>query len=70
LLNVEHITEHHLTDLESQSIPTKVKYLIFDQDEYTVKEVFNLLEHSNHKRFLSLFSPKTGKIITGGEVFN
>lgn len=70
LLNVEHITEHHLTDLESQSIPTKVKYLIFDQDEYTVKEVFNLLEHSNHKRFLSLFSSKTGKIITGGEVFN
>lgn len=70
LLNVEHITENHVSDLEAQPIPTKVKYLIFDRDEYTTKEVFDLFEHSNHKRYLSLFSSKTGKIITGGEVFN
>ena len=69
LLDIEHITEEHITSLSTLQLSPKVKHLIFDAQTYTTKEVFQLFEQSNHKRHLSIFSEKTGNIITGGDVF-
>ena len=70
LLNIEHISEEKVTDLDAIKIPSHIKHLIFDPKLYTTKEMLLLMEQSNHKRYLSVFSPTTGILVTGGEVFD
>ena len=69
LLNVKYISDNHPTDLKSLKIPAEITHLIFDNATYDTDEVFRLFEQSDYKRFISFFSPKTGKIITGGDIY-
>ena len=69
LLSIEHLSEQRLTSLAADAIPPHIKQLILDAEVYTNKEVLRLFEASNHKRNLSIFSPKKGVLITNEEVF-
>jgi GT2 family glycosyltransferase len=69
LFKVEHISDKHITTLNSLPPLTNIEHLIFDASIYTTDEVLRLFEHSEHKYHLSRFSPKGGKLITSGEVF-
>lgn len=69
LFKVEHLSEEHITSLNSINTPQYVNNLILDAEEYTTEEVLLLFERSDHKHYFSLFSPKTEKLITGGEAF-
>lgn len=68
-LNIEHITEEHVTTLPTYQIPQKVKFLIFDANVYTAEEVFQIMQNSNNKRYFSIYDPKLGVLITGNDVF-
>jgi hypothetical protein len=69
LLSIEHLSEQRLTSLAADAIPPHIKQLILDAEVYTNEEVLRLFEASNHKRNLSIFSPKKGVLITNKEVF-
>lgn len=69
LLSIEHLSEQRLTSLAADTIPPHIKQLILDAEVYTNEEVLRLFEASNHKRNLSIFSPKKGVLITNEEVF-
>ena len=69
LLTIEHLSEERITSLSSAEIPAHINQLIFDAEGYTTDEVLRLFEQSNHKRYLSIFSPKAGVLVTGSEVF-
>lgn len=69
LLSIEHLSEQRLTSLAADAFPPHIKQLILDAEVYTHEEVLRLFEASNHKRNLSIFSPKKGVLITNEEVF-
>ncbi|MEE0805584.1 MAG: hypothetical protein U0L77_09210, partial [Prevotellamassilia sp.] len=62
--------EEKVTNLDAIKFPSHIKHLVFDPQLYTTKEMLLLMEHSNHKRYLSVFSPTTEILVTGGEVFD
>ena len=69
LLNIKFISESHPSTLKTAEIPSEVTHLIFDTSIYSTDEVFHFFEHSDYKHFMAFFSPKTGKLITGGQAY-
>ncbi len=66
---IDHITEEHITSIKSLNLPPHIKNIIVDADVYTTEETLHLFEKSEHKTNMARFSAKTGKLITGGEIF-